>query len=62
MDPQGRLLMPDELRNAGMVDVEVKVSGEDTLLRVKSLTGLRESRRNNPFNAQDDEAATVYDV
>jgi hypothetical protein len=40
----------------------VKVSGEDTLLRVKSLTGLWESVRSNPYNAQDDEAATEYDV
>jgi MraZ protein len=62
MDPQGRLLMPEELRKAGMVNIDVKVSGEGALLRVKSLTGLRESVRNNPYTAQDDEAATEYDV
>ena len=62
MDPQGRLLMPEELRKAGMVNMDVKVSGEGILLRVKSLTGLRESVRNNPYNAQDDEAATEYNV
>ncbi len=62
MDPQGRLLMPEELRKEGMVNMDVKVSGEGALLRVKSLTGLRESVRNNPYTAQDDEAATEYDV
>jgi MraZ protein len=62
MDPQGRLLMSEELRKAGLVNVDVKVSGEGSLLRVKSLMGLRESVRNNPYNAQDDEAATEYDV
>jgi hypothetical protein len=40
----------------------VKVSGEGTLLRVKSLTSLRESVRNNSYDAQDDEALTKYDV
>jgi MraZ protein len=62
MDPQGRLLMPEELRKAGMVNLDVKVSGEGTLLRVKSLTSLRESVRNNSYDAQDDEASTKYDV
>jgi MraZ protein len=62
MDPQGRLLMPEELRKAGMVNLDVKVSGEGTLLRVKSLTSLRESVRNNAYDAQDDEASTTYDV
>jgi MraZ protein len=62
MDPQGRLLMPEELRKAGMVNLDVKVSGEGSLLRVKSLTSLRESVRNNSYDAQDDEALTKYDV
>lgn len=62
MDPQGRLLMPEELRKAGMVNLDVKVSGEGTLLRVKSLSSLRESVRNNAYDAQDDEASTKYDV
>jgi MraZ protein len=62
MDPQGRLLMSEELRKAGMVNLDVKVSGEGTLLRVKSLTCLRESVRNNSYDAQDDEALTKYDV
>lgn len=62
MDPQGRLLMPEELRKKGMVNLDVKVSGERTFLRVKSLTSLRESVENNPYDTQDDEAATKYDV
>ncbi|MGA3081682.1 MAG: division/cell wall cluster transcriptional repressor MraZ [Terracidiphilus sp.] len=62
MDPQGRLLFPEELRNAGMVNVEVKVSGEGTLLRVKSLNNLRESVKTNPFTAQETDSLTEYDV
>jgi MraZ protein len=62
MDPQGRLLMPEELRKKGMVNLDVKVSGERTLLRVKSLTSLRQSVESNPYDAQDDQAATEYDV
>jgi MraZ protein len=62
MDPQGRLLMPEELRKEGMINVDVKVSGEGTFLRVRSLASLRESVRNNPYTAQDDEVLTKYDV
>jgi len=62
MDPQGRLLFPEELRNAGMVNVEVKVSGEGNLLRVKSLNSLRENVKASPFSAQDLDALTGYDV
>jgi MraZ protein len=62
MDPQGRLLFPEELRNAGMVNVEVKVSGEGTLLRVKGLDSLRESVKTNPFTAQETDLLAEYDV
>jgi len=62
MDPQGRLLIPEELRNAGMVNVEVKVSGEGTLLRVKSLNSLRESVKSGPFTEQELESLTEHDV
>jgi MraZ protein len=62
MDPQGRLLFPEELRNAGMVNVEVKVSGEGTLLRVKGLDSLRESVKTNPFTAQEAETLAEFDV
>lgn len=62
MDPQGRLLFPEELRNAGMVNEEVKVSGEGNLLRVTSLKSLRESVRANQFTPQEVDSLTGYDV
>jgi MraZ protein len=62
MDPQGRIQIPEELRNAGMVNVEVKVSGEGTLLRVQGLTRLRETVQSSPFTEQDVESLTEYDV
>ena len=62
MDPQGRLLMPEELRNAGMVSVEVKVSGEGSFLRVTSLKVLRESVSSNPLSAQEEDSLAGYGV
>jgi MraZ protein len=62
MDPQGRLLLPEELRNAGMVNDDVKVSGEGILLRVTSLKSLRESVRANLFTPQEVDSLTGYDV
>ena len=55
MDPQGRLLLPDELRDAGMANVEVKVSGEGNLLRVTSLKVLREKVSSNPLTPQEED-------
>ncbi len=62
MDPQGRLLFPEELRNAGMVNEDVKVSGEGNLLRVTSLKSLRESVRATQFTAEEVDSLTGYDV
>jgi len=62
MDPQGRLLIPEELRNAGMFNLDVKVSGEGTLLRVTPLKNLRENVKANPFTAQEVDSLTGYDV
>lgn len=62
MDPQGRLLMPEELRNAGLVNVEVKVSGEGSFLRVTSLQVLRESVSANPLTPQEDDTLAGYGV
>ncbi len=42
MDPQGRLLLPDELRAAGMVNEDVSVMGEGNLLRVTPVSRLKE--------------------
>lgn len=55
MDPQGRLLLPEELRNAGLVNEEVKVSGEGKFLRVTSLKVLREKVSSNPLTPQDED-------
>jgi MraZ protein len=62
MEPQGRLLFPEELRKEGFVNLEVKVSGDGARLRVKSLTGLRQSVKANPYTAQDAEVLNEYDV
>ncbi|MGD0546908.1 MAG: division/cell wall cluster transcriptional repressor MraZ [Terracidiphilus sp.] len=62
MDPQGRLLFPEELRNEGFVNLEVKVTGDNTRLKVKSLTGLRQSVKSNPYTAQDAEVMNEFDV
>ena len=62
MDPQGRLLFPEELRNAGMVNVEVKVSGEGSFLRVTPLKDLRESVRANPITPQEEDTWAGFDV
>jgi MraZ protein len=62
MDPQGRLLFPDELRSKGMVDVEVKVSGEGGLLRVTPLNTLREIVSTNPITSQIEDSWASYGV
>jgi MraZ protein len=62
MDPQGRLLFPEELRDAGVLTGDVKVSGEGNYLRVTSLKKLRESVRVNPFTPQEVDSLAGYDV
>jgi MraZ protein len=62
MDPQGRLLMPEELRNAGLVNVEVKVAGEGASLRVTSLKVLRENVSSEPITPQEQDVAAGYGV
>jgi MraZ protein len=62
MDPQGRLQIPEELRNEGLVNVEVKVSGEGTLMRVKSLTSLRASVKANRFTDQEVDTLAENDL
>jgi len=44
------------------VNLEVKVSGDKTRLRVKSLASLRQSVKANPYTAQDLEVMQKYDV
>jgi MraZ protein len=43
MDPQGRMQIPEELRQRAELSGEVKVSGEGNLMRVTSLKKLRDS-------------------
>jgi len=62
MDPQGRLLFPEELRNEGVLAGDVKVSGEGKFLRVTSLKKLRESVKETPLTALELDALTRYDV
>ena len=44
------------------MNLEVKVSGEKTRLKVKSLTSLRQSVKGNPYTAQDAEVLNEFDV
>lgn len=60
MDPQGRLLIPEELRNAGLINVDVKVSGEGNILRVTSLNSLREKVIASPIAPQDEDVLAGY--
>jgi MraZ protein len=62
MDPQGRLLFPEELRNNGMVNVDVKTFGEGTLIRVTPLDSLRANVKATPITDQELDALTGYDV
>ena len=62
MDPQGRLLFPEELRNEGVLAGDVKVSGEGKFLRVTSLKKLRESVKETPLTATELDALSGYDV
>jgi len=62
MDPQGRLLMPEELRNGGLVNAEVKVSGEGTFLRVTRLDVLRDMVSSNPMTPEEDDTLAGHGV
>lgn len=60
MDPQGRLLIPEALRDEGVLAGDVMVSGEGDRLRVTSLKKLREQVKSRPVGAQDrDFMATI---
>jgi MraZ protein len=62
MDPQGRLLFPEELQEVAQLNGEVKVSGEGSYLRVTSLKKLRERVLANPLTAQEIDSLTGYDL
>jgi MraZ protein len=52
MDPQGRLLLPDELRSSGMMNEDVSVNGEGNVLRVTPVSRLRETVQGKPLADQ----------
>jgi MraZ protein len=60
MDPQGRLLLPQPLRDTADLTGDVKVSGEVNLLRVTSFNKLSNIVRENPLTPQDFDALTEY--
>lgn len=60
MDPQGRLLFPEELRDAARLTGDVKVSGEGNFLRVTSLEKLRANVKANPMTAEETDSLTEY--
>lgn len=49
MDPQGRLLLPEELRAQGLMNEDVTVMGEGNLLRVTVVSRLKEKVHGKPM-------------
>jgi MraZ protein len=62
MDPQGRMLLPEELRNEGNLVGDVKVNGRGTFLQVISLNKLRENVKQGPLSAAHKDVLTSYDI
>ena len=62
MDPQGRMLLPEELRNEGVLVGDVKVSGEGAFLRITSLKTLRENVKRAPLTGQEKDVLAGYEV
>jgi len=60
MDPQGRLLLPEELRSAGMVNEDVSVMGEDNMLRMTVLSRLKEKVEGKPMVAENMDALAGF--
>lgn len=60
MDPQGRLLLPEEFRNRNILVGDVKVSGEGKLLRVTSMERLEKRVEENPMTAAELDTLTEY--
>jgi MraZ protein len=60
MDPQGRMQIPEELRKKADLSGEVKVSGEGNLLRVTSLSRLRENVDGSEFTPEQLDSLSGY--
>jgi MraZ protein len=54
MDGQGRLLMPQLLRESAAIKGEVAVTGNLTYLIVRNMEAYREEIENQPFTAEDE--------
>ena len=52
MDPQGRMQIPEELRNKAELTGEAKVSGEGSFIRVTSLKKLRQKAESEELTAE----------
>jgi len=62
MDPQGRLLIPEELQQDAQLSGEVKISGEGALLRVTSVQMLRQKVKSNPLTPQEKDSLAKRDL
>jgi MraZ protein len=60
MDPQGRMQIPDELRKKADLTGDVKVSGEGNLLRVTSMSRLRENVDGSEFTPEQLDSLSGY--
>jgi MraZ protein len=60
MDPQGRMQLPEILRQKADLTGEVNVSGEGNLLRITSLKRLHETAGANEVNAADFEELSKF--
>jgi MraZ protein len=60
MDPQGRMLLPEELRSAGMVNEDVSVMGEGNLLRVTALSRLKAKVQGKAMQPQNMDALAGF--
>jgi MraZ protein len=54
MDGQGRLLMPQLLRDAAQIKGEVAVSGYQTYLEVRNLPAYRQQMEDEKFTPEDE--------
>jgi MraZ protein len=62
MDPQGRMMIPEELRIKAELVGDVKVYGEGTLLRVTSLKSLRQKVETNSLTEQELDSLAEFDL
>lgn len=54
MDGQGRLLVPQLLRDSAQIKGEVAVLGNLTYLEVRNMEAFRQEMEENPFTAEDE--------